>query len=285
MTGRGRMTIHAKKTAVHSKNCRFSFLCDMVEANMRPAFPGSPGGGERRTGDMILIAIVDDDRQDGQALKECIERYFEGRNTAYLIQRFFSGVEFIRSRTAYDIVFMDIRIADMNGLDAAYFLRIINKDAKLIFVTHMVQMAIRGYEVGAMDFIAKPVARTAVERAMERALDSLKKYEGGCFALETMDGLVSLPVCGLYYVEVSDHNLVYHTQQGDYRVRGRFGEVREKLNDRFLVPCGRSHLVNMRHVQSVHSDHLMVNGVRIQVAKSRHKKIEQAFLSCVGERA
>lgn len=232
---------------------------------------------------MILIAIVDDNRQDGQALEESIERYFEGRNAAHHIHRFASAVEFIRSPTAYNIVFMDIRMDDMNGLDAAYFLRIVNKDAKLIFVTRMVQMAIHGYEVGATDFLAKPAQQSAVDRALDRALAGLEVSSGSYFALKTADGIVSLPVCGIYYVEVYDHSLIYHTQQGDYRVRGRFGEVREKLNDRYLLPCGRSHLVNMRHVQSLHGDHLTVNGVKIHVAKSRRKRLEQVFLSCLGE--
>ncbi len=233
---------------------------------------------------MILIAIVDDDRQERQALENCIERYLDETDTAHLIHRFDGGVEFIRSRTVYDIVFMDIQLGDMDGLDAARFLRIVNKDAKLIFVTHMAQLAIRGYEVSAMDFILKPVDRLTIDRVMDRALSSVEKDKGSFFALKTPQGVFSLSSRSIYYVEVYDHDLVYHTEQGDYKVRGRLGEVKDMLEDRFFIQCSRSYLVNVRHVQSLHSDHLMVNGIKIQIAKSHHKELEEMFIDYQKER-
>lgn len=227
---------------------------------------------------MILIAIVDDNRQERQALEEYVEHSLAEKNTAHIIHKFDGGVEFIRSRTSYDIVFMEAQMRDMDGLDAARFLRIVNQDAKLIFVTHMAQLAIHGYGVNAMDFIVKPVDQPTVDRLVDRALSSIEKDRGDSFALKTPQGIINLFTRSIYYVEVYDHDLIYHTEQGDYRVRGRLGNATEKLDNRFFVQCSRSYLVNICHVQSLHGDHLIVGGVKLQITKSHRKKIEQIFM-------
>lgn len=232
---------------------------------------------------MILIAIVDNNQLEGQALEECVENCLKEKGVAYMLHKYDNGVEFIRSRTNYDIVFMDIQLGDMDGVDAAYFLRIVNKDAKLIFVTHLAERAIEGYKVDAIDFILKPADQSAIDYALNKALKSIGEHRQDYFPLKTSDGVISLSTSSIYYVEVYDHDLIYHTEQGDYKVRGRLSDVRERLDDRVFIQCSRSYLVNIRHVKSVHSDHLVINGTKIQIVKSHHKKIEQTFIDSIGK--
>lgn len=234
---------------------------------------------------MTLIALVDSNQLERQTLKQYVEHTLDEAHTAYMIHEFDGGVEFIRSRAAYDIVLMETQLEDMSGLDAARFLRIVNEDAKLIFVTHMAQLAICGYEMSALDFLVKPVTQPVVEGVIKRALKCIEKDNGSYYALKTPGGIISLPTRSIYYVEIYDHNLVYHTEQGDHKIRGRLGEVREKLGDRLFIQCNRSYLVNMRHVQSLHGDHLVVNNVKIQIAKSHYKEIEQIFMNYLSGQA
>ena len=118
---------------------------------------------------MLLIAIVDDDAKEVKTLAGYVERYFEEKGEAHIIHMYYDGVEFVRSRELYNIVFLDIRMGEMDGLDAAHFLRIVNKEAQLIFVTYMAQMAIRGYEVDAMDFVVKPIDQFSIYRVLDKA--------------------------------------------------------------------------------------------------------------------
>lgn len=224
---------------------------------------------------MILIAIASDDQQDGQALEKCVERCLVQKNAVYTIRRFSSGAELVRSRTVYDLVFLDAKLSDMDGLQAAHFLHIISKDTMLIFVTDMVQLAVQGYGVGAFDFVTPPADQAAVSRVMDRAWVKLEERKRDYLTIKTRDELIYLPVYSIYYVEVNDHRLVYHTARGDHRACERFRDARERLGSRSFVQCSRSFLVNLSHIQSLHSDYLMVNGVRIRVAKKHHKELRR----------
>lgn len=231
---------------------------------------------------MILISIVDEHRADAEALESYIAQHLNHAGIPHLIHRYSRGVDFIRSRTVYNIVFMDIQLGDMDGLDAARFLRIVNKDAKLIFTSKEPQLAIYGYEAQALDFMVKPLDGVTVARVLDKALKGIDLIACEHFALKTPGGLVRMSTGNIYYVEVFDHDLVYHTELGDYRARGKLGMVWQRLENCLFLQCSRSYLVNMRHVQSLHNDHLVVNGTKIQIAKSRQKQIEQQFIDYVG---
>lgn len=232
---------------------------------------------------MLLIAVVDDDQQEMQQLVDYVEHYFQEKGEEHIIYRYSDGVEFIRSRELYDIVFLDIRLGEMDGMDAARFLRIVNKEAQLIFVTHMAQFAIRGYEVDAMDFIIKPIDQYSIERVLDKAIKRITDYRNVTLALKTSDGIVRIASGSIYYVEVYDHDLIYHTEQGDYKVRGSLAEARRKLDDRQFIQCNRSYLVNMRHIKRVRSDYVEVSDARVQISKSHQKEIEQRFVNYLGK--
>ncbi len=232
---------------------------------------------------MLLVAVVDDDREELQELAGYVKDYFDRADESYVIHQFNDGVEFIRSREMYNIVFMDIRMGELDGLDAARFMRIVNKEAQLIFVTHMAQLAIKGYEVDALDFIVKPVDQIAIDRVLDKAMKKIDKSMEASFALKTSDGIVSVSSSDIYYVEVYDHDLIYHTTQGNYKVRGTLSDVKEKLDDRHFIQCSRSYLVNMRHIKSVHKDYVEVNGEQIQLSQSHRREIEQRFINYLGE--
>ena len=63
---------------------------------------------------MLLIAVVDDDKQEMDDLVNFVEHYFQSRQEEYIIYRYHDGVEFIRSRELYNIVFLDIRLGEMD---------------------------------------------------------------------------------------------------------------------------------------------------------------------------
>ena len=233
---------------------------------------------------VLLIAVVDDAPKDAALLKECVENYCEKNDHPAMVHVFEDGLDLIRSTETHDIVFLDIQMGRLDGLETARFIRKFNKDTILIFVTNMAQVAIKGYEVDALDFILKPVSMAAIVYVLDKAM---KRLDGGgtkaTFSLKTSEGTISLAANEITYVEVFDHNLVYHTTKGDYTVRGRLSDVSEKLSPDRFVMCNRSYIVNLRHVSSVTSDTLLIGDTRISVSKSHRKELMKRFSSYLGD--
>ncbi len=232
---------------------------------------------------MLLIAVVDDDPKDAALLKECVENYCKINDHAAMIHVFHDGLDLIRSTENHDIIFLDIQMGKLDGLETARFIRKINKENILIFVTNMAQFAIKGYEVDALDFVVKPATAASVDYVLDKAMRRLSAGASTLFSLKTAEGTVSLSANDILYVEVFDHNLVYHTTRGEYSARGRLSDLVQKLDPERFVLCNRSFIVNLRYVTHVTADHLTVDKTQISISKSHRKELMKRFSSFLGD--
>ena len=232
---------------------------------------------------LLLIAVVDDDPKDAELLKGHVEEYCAKHGLSALVRVFGDGLDLIRSTENYDIVFLDIQMSRLDGLETARFIRKIGRESILIFVTNMAQFAIKGYEVDALDFILKPSSASSISYVMDKAMKRLDTGSQPLLSLKTAEGTVALSANDITYVEVFDHNLVYHTARGDYNVRGRLSDLVGKLDPDRFVMCNRSFIVNLRHVSSVSADSLLVGDTRISVSKSHRKELMRRFSSFLGD--
>lgn len=226
---------------------------------------------------MLLVSIVDSHEKDVAHLQGLISDYFRRTGVAYAEQVYKNGMEFIRSSDNSDIVFMDIQLNRLDGLETARIMRKLGSEAQLIFVTRSAEFAIRGYEVDALDFILKPAGKSNIAFALDKAIKHLERRSSVSLAIKLPNGLASLSSNDITYVEVFDHNLVYHTTKGDFNVRGRLSDVYEKLDpERFMI-CNRSFIVNLRYVSGIWSDYVLIGDTKISVSKSHRKEILARF--------
>ena len=75
-------------------------------------------------------------------------------------------------RPVYDIVFLDVEMKHLDGMETARRIRALDADVVLIFITNMAQYAIKGYAVGALDYVLKPVPYFAFSQQLQKAVDT-----------------------------------------------------------------------------------------------------------------
>lgn len=222
------------------------------------------------------IAIVDDDEQFSRNLKKYIEMYGEKEHVNIHTECFKSGVDFVEGYTAkYDIIFLDIEMPHLNGIEVASEIRQSDDSVCIIFVTNAMQYAICGYSVNAMDYLVKPVDYGFFEEKLRKALRLCEKSKDMTFILRTANGIVKLNYLDVPYIESQKHYLFYHTVETSYKVRGMIREIEEDFLAHSFVACNASCLVNLAHVQATDKVTVTVADVKIPISRL----LREEFLS------
>ena len=107
---------------------------------------------------MIRIGIVDDEKQERDQLKQALARFGAENGTELNVKEFDCAAVYLAAQDRdYDILYLDIDMPQMSGMELAEKIRETDQDVILIFCTNLQQFALNGYSVGALGFIVKPI--------------------------------------------------------------------------------------------------------------------------------
>lgn len=232
---------------------------------------------------MFKIAIVEDNQTAMAKLQGYLERYAQENNENFDIAAFGDALAFLDSyRRIYDMVFMDIELPFINGMEAAQRLREIDQQVVLIFVTNMAQFAVKGYEVDAMDYLVKPVHYGDFELKLRWAVSRLKEAQEAIL-VQRQSGMVRLRIQEISYIEVRGHTLIFHTETGEINGSGTLHDLENKLKNKGFLRCNKCYLVNQRHIAAVQGYTLvMTQGEELQISRPRKKTFMSELAETMG---
>lgn len=233
---------------------------------------------------MVRIAMVEDDEIYRSQLEEYIRRYEKESGESFRVSIFTDGAEIADDyRSNYDIILMDIEMRYMDGMTAAERIRVLDAEVVIIFITNMSQYVMKGYTVDAMDYVLKPVTYYAFSQRIERALQRMKRRNKRYVAINNQSGMFKLDISQITYIEVRDHDLVYHTRKGEYTVRGTLAEAEQTLGQRNFFRCNKGYLVNLEYVESVQNYDVQVGDTWLQVSRPKKKALMDALNDYINE--
>jgi len=231
---------------------------------------------------MISVAIVEDNAKDRQMLIEGLD-YVEKKNGArFSVVEFENPLQFLgRENAAYDIIFLDVEMPHMNGLELAKKIRSTDKQSIIIFVTNLAKYAVNGYEVDALDFILKPCDHYSFMLKIQRALARISKTDGAVTVINTDDGRqIVTPIKRIKYVEVSGHYVSFHTIDGTYNQYTTLKAVENEVRAFAFAKSNRSCIINLNYVEQIVGDDVILTGNEILPISRLQKK---AFLCALSD--
>lgn len=232
---------------------------------------------------MYHIAIVEDEKEYAEQLQTFLKQYEGEHNVKFKVTVFEDGAEILEDyQPIYDLILLDIEMPEVNGMDAADQIRKKDQEVVMMFITNIASYAIRGYEVGALDYVMKPITYYGFAMRLGRALKRVQQNEQKAVLLPLSDGVKKLQIQQIYYVEVQNRILHFYTDEGEYTIRGTMQKVEESLRGHSFAKCNHWYMVNLRHVTEVRKNIAVVAGHELEISRRNRTPFMKALAEYVG---
>lgn len=232
---------------------------------------------------MLHISLVEDSIRDRELLHRHLDQYAQTHELEFEIHTFPDGIEFLETYDGgSDIIFMDVEMPHLNGMNVAHRLRQIDPLVVLVFVTNMAQYAVQGYEVDAVDYLLKPIGYPAFESKFKRILTFVHHNESMSIVVPTEGSIVRLSVQEILYLEKDHNKIVYHTEKGQFQTRGTMAERASLLEPHGFSRCTAGILINLRYVSKIEKDLVWLGQIRLPLSRPQRKNFNNDFLAHLG---
>jgi len=230
---------------------------------------------------MLKIAIVDDDFTYLEKLYQHLTQYEKDHDVSIQVTSYSNGFEMISHfKPIYDIIFLDIEMPHLNGMEVAKEIRKSDPHAVIVFITNTAKYAINGYEVQAFDYMMKPIDYTQFAIKFSAAIDVIDRKEEVNILVPVEDGIRNIRASEIIFIEVRNHWLFFITKEDEYKMLGSLRDMNDKLKPYHFIMCNKSYLINLKHVVKMNSESVLMSGGHdLKMSRARKKEVQAAFIA------
>ncbi len=234
---------------------------------------------------MLHIAICDDEQYMLDKISTMAVDFFHGKNMEITIAQFSNGEELLKYNRTIDILFLDIQMNGMDGMETARKLRSRKFKGFLIFITVLKEMVFQAFTVQAYDYLVKPIEEKHFEKTMERLLSSMQNASEASLLVQKGYESSIISFEDIVFCEIIDRKVYLHLASSEVvDFYERIENLETKLDDRFFR-CHRSFLINLKYLKSYKNGTAYLEGGKeIPVSRLRSKRFSDVILQYMKER-
>lgn len=240
---------------------------------------------------MIRIAICEDDPFYMKKEKQLIIKFFKNRDIEYKLTAFTSGIDFTKKfRGNFDIIFLDISMEDMDGIEAAKWIRENGSSAYIIFLTGYVEYALEGYKVNAHRYLLKndEHLEETLEESLNSVLDRMQIYDKK-ITFNVVGGPISLSSSKIVYIDSKMHKTIIHVldtsgELQEHYMYEKLDHVQEELIHLGFMRIHQSNLINKVYLKKVYRYKAeLIYGIELGISKKYYNEVEDYYIRKRGE--
>lgn len=225
----------------------------------------------------LQIAVCDDEPEITQLISRMIRKYQPDCE----ITEYSSGKELLAAGKYYDLLFLDIQMEDMNGMETAEKIRQRGEETVIIFVTGIKEYVFDAFDVGAFHYLIKPVREEKLKEVLERAAGQIQKRTEGKkrqLFIRKRGRSITISVDDILYLENEMHKIAVHTRQETFTFYGTMSELEQKVGEGFYR-CHRGYLVNMAYVAEYDAETIcLTNGESVYLAREKYQDFVKQYM-------
>lgn len=227
---------------------------------------------------MLKVAICDNNKDFINKMESYLRRFTDENAIMVKADHFFSGQELMMTfiRKKYDLIFLDIKMPEMDGFETAERIRKLDDGVRIVFCStfYNVPNIQRCIEIGAKDFLKKPISFRKVEQHLNKVYNKKMISSEEKLMLKTQEGIAALQISDISYLETDKKAVVIHTEKNNFVTYQKLYEFERKLGDRLFCRCHSGFIVNLDYVERIKDDNLYLSGKdQIVIPISKSKKI------------
>lgn len=227
---------------------------------------------------MVKIGICDDQPEMRKPLRQILEQVLQLQGVEYLISESESGEELTAGISCLDIdiLFLDIEMRSLDGIETAKLLRKKGMKGIIIFITAYPDFVFQGYEVHAFHYILKPYRKEKIEEVLRQALHELDLSKEQYFVIEQKARVIRIPLSQTIAFQSDRRKVEALLEEGFVDFYGRIDEVYRELPSCFIRIHNR-YIVNLNYVTTLEKDRCILGSRSFPVSRAFRQELETAF--------
>lgn len=232
-------------------------------------------------GECMRIALCDDEEVFIDEVRVILDSLLEDPSKCDVVSCF-SGEELLEyhQRESFDIIFLDIEMPGMNGMDTARKIRETDSGVIIVFLTSYQEFATIGYEVDAYRYLVKDQPAYVYEKQFKAILEEFSQKHKK-FEIMDRNTKAIFYLKDIFFFDITNKTVFVHTNGASYKYFGSLSDVEEQLkNDSLFVRCHKSYIVNVTQIEAINnSGILMKNNQTLPLSRNNRKNVVDRYIA------
>lgn len=226
----------------------------------------------------VQIGICDDRLDDIRILSEALYAY----DVTFQITAYSEGQSLLEDcferKILFDIIFLDIYMPDLNGIDTAKKIRSVMKDVKIVFVSSSNEHYPEAYDLFAFNYILKPINIEKLNRVLEQALSDISGERLQQISFSHKGSMHRIYCRDILYIESRDKLILFNSIDGTTKqCYAKIDDILNQLPDESFIRCHQSFVVNIYHVTEMSENSFRVGSSNISISKKYLKASKDKY--------